>query len=203
MPSPRLRVAPLSVLLLLSLSCEVMPVRMPATPVATPLPVAVEASDPAVDAVLAHLARHQLRTGLTENELVQLAQTVVTEARRYGFDPALVLAVIHVESRYDTYAVSPKDALGLMQLLPSTGAWLAPSVGVEWRGPQTLFDPISNVRLGVAYLRQLTDRYDGSVSTALVAYNWGPGRIDQFLRAGDPLPHEYSQLVLAAYGRSS
>jgi hypothetical protein len=40
------------------------------------------------------------------------------------------------------------------------------------------------------------------VRTALVAYNWGPGRIDQFVRAGDPLPREYSQLVLAAYDRS-
>ena len=134
----------------------------------------------------------------------ELARTVVVEARRYRFDPALVLAVIHVESRYDTYAVSPKDALGLMQLLPSTGAWLAPSVGVEWRGPQTLFDPIANVRLGVAYLRQLTDRYNGSVRTALVAYNWGPGRDRRVVAAGDPLPSEYSQLVLAAaYGRSS
>jgi soluble lytic murein transglycosylase-like protein len=203
MHPPRLRVAPLSVLLLLSLSCAVTPARVPVTALATPHAVAVVANDPAVDAVFAHLQRYQLRSGLTENELAQLAQTVVTEARRYGFDPALVLAVIHVESRYDTYAVSPKDALGLMQLLPSTGAWLAPSAGVEWRGPQTLFDPIANVRLGVAYLRMLTDRYDGSVRTALVAYNWGPGRIDQFLRAGDPLPREYSQLVLAAYDRSS
>jgi soluble lytic murein transglycosylase len=130
------------------------------------------------------------------------SETVVVEARRYHFDPGLVLAVIHVESRFDTYAVSPKDALGLMQLLPSTGKALAPIVGVEWHGPQTLFDPVANVRLGVAYLRQLTDRYNGSVRTALVAYNWGPGRIDQFMRAGDPLPREYSTLVLEAYDRS-
>ena len=79
---------------------------------------------------------------------------------------------------------------------------VAPIVGVAWHGPQTLFDPVANVRLGVAYLRQLTDRYNGSVRTALVAYNWGPGRIDQFVRAGEALPREYSTLVLAAYDRS-
>ena len=204
MPSPRLLVANLSLLLLSSLSCAVTPVRVAAPfaelpPLASPPPVAVAPVDPLVDAVYAHLLGYQLRTGLTDGELVQLAEAVVAESQRCGLDPALVLAVIHVESRYDAYAVSAKDALGLMQILPSTGAWLAPSVGVDWRGPQTLFDPIANVRLGVAYLRQLLDRYDGSLGTALVAYNWGPGRIDRFLRAGDPLPSEYSQLVFAAY----
>jgi soluble lytic murein transglycosylase-like protein len=208
--SNRRLVAPLAALVLLPISCAVEPLTpslpaVSASAAAFSLPVVEEpkADDPAVAGVLAHLRRRQERTGLTDAEIEQLARTVVMEARRYRFDPALVLAVIHVESRYDTYAVSPKDALGLMQLLPSTGEWLAPIVGVEWRGPQTLFDPIANVRLGVAYLRQLTDRYKGSVRTALVAYNWGPGRIDAFVAAGDPLPSEYSTLVLAAYGRRS
>ena len=150
-------------------------------------------------AVLAHLLRYRHRSGLSDGELAGLARIIVAESKRYQLDPALVLAVMHVESRFDTYAVSPKDALGLMQLLPSTGAWLAPQVGVDWQGPQTLFDPASNVRLGVAYLRQLVDRYDGNIRTALLAYNWGPGRIDRRLRRGTPLPREYAQLVFAAY----
>jgi soluble lytic murein transglycosylase-like protein len=202
MRSNRTCVAPLAALVLFSLSCAVTPIAAPPVPTGAPLALQAAPDDPAVAAVRAHLATYQARTGLTDAEVEKLAQTVVVEARRYHFDPALVLAVIHVESRFDTYAVSPKDALGLMQLLPSTGEELAPIVGVEWHGPQTLFDPVANVRLGVAYLRQLTDRYNGSVRTALVAYNWGPGRIDQFVRAGDPLPSEYSQLVLAAYDRS-
>ena len=111
--------------------------------------------------------------------------------------------VIHIESHYDAFAVSNKDALGLMQLLPSTGEWLAPKVGVEWLGAHTLFDPIANVRLGVAYLRQLIDRYDGSIATALAAYNWGPGHIDGRLRRGVPLPTIYARLVLGAYGENS
>ena len=201
MSSNRTRFAPLAALVLFSLSCAVTPVAGPGH-FASPLADQTVPNDPAVEAVRARLVQYQARTGLTDAEVARLAQTVVVEARRHHFDPQLVLAVIHVESRFDTYAVSPKDALGLMQLLPSTGQALAPVVGVEWMGPQTLFDPVANVRLGVAYLRQLTDRY-GSVRTALVAYNWGPGRIDAFVAAGSPLPSEYSQLVLAAYGRRS
>jgi soluble lytic murein transglycosylase-like protein len=202
MSSNRTRFAPLAALVLFSLSCAVTPVAAPVGDPGSVLADQTVPNDPAVEAVRAHIVKYQARTGLTDIETARLAHTVVVEARRHHFDPALVLAVIHVESRFDTYAVSPKDALGLMQLLPSTGAELAPLVGVAWHGPQTLFDPVANVRLGVAYLRQLTDRYNGSVKTALVAYNWGPGRIDQFVRAGDPLPREYSQLVLAAYDRS-
>lgn len=209
-PTPRSRrlLAALSALLLGGLSCAVFPIApAPEAPAATPAPPPVAAAppaanpepDPLVEAVHEHLLRWSHRSGLTEAELERLASTVVEEARRHDFDPALVLAVMHVESLYDTYAVSNKDALGLMQILPSTGAWIAERRGIAWRGPQTLFDPYTNVRIGVAYLRQLTDRY-GSIRTALVAYNWGPGRIDRRLRSGVPLPREYARLVLTAYG---
>jgi soluble lytic murein transglycosylase-like protein len=197
----RARIA-LAALALFSLSCAITPVPTVPIPLSSAQVEKPAPNDPSLEAVRTRLLTYQARTGLTDAEVARLAETIVVEARRYHFDPSLVLAVIHVESRFDTYAVSSKDALGLMQLLPSTGEALAPVVGVEWHGAQTLFDPVANVRIGVFYLRQLTDRYNGSVRTALVAYNWGPGRIDQFVRAGDPLPREYSQLVLAAYDRS-
>jgi soluble lytic murein transglycosylase-like protein len=201
-PSARCAKLALAALAVFSLSCAITRAPTPPIPLSSALVEKPAPNDPALEAVRSRLLTYQARTGLTDAEVTQLAETIVVEARRYHFDPSLVLAVIHVESRFDTYAVSSKDALGLMQLLPSTGEALAPVVGVEWHGPQTLFDPEANVRIGVFYLRQLTDRYNGSVRTALVAYNWGPGRIDQFVRAGDPLPREYSQLVLAAYDRS-
>jgi soluble lytic murein transglycosylase-like protein len=105
---------------------------------------------------------------------------------------------VHVESRANTFAVSPVGALGLMQILPSTGEELAHQEGVTWRGPHTLFDPLVNVRLGVAYLEQLSNRY-GEVSTALAAYNWGPGHIDRRIARGRALPTEYPSLVLEAH----
>ena len=135
---------------------------------------------------------------MIDSEIAELARTIVEESRRHAIDPGLVLAVIHVESRYDAYVVSPVGAMGLMQILPSTGEELAAREGIVWRGPQTLFDPIVNVRLGVAYLKELTDRYDDT-AMALAAYNWGPGRIDRRLRRGTPMPKVYPALVFEAY----
>ena len=157
------------------------------------------------DAVRAWVYRYLVQRcrGLTEAEIFELASTLVVEAERYELDPALVIAVMHVESRYRNYAVSHVNALGLMQIMPATGEWMAAQMDIPWRGPQTLFDPIVNVRIGIAYLRHLADRYDGDIGTALVAYNWGPGRIDRRLRRGVELPKEYAQLVLEAYGETA
>lgn len=203
MRETRLHMLALVLFAVLSVGGSSLPVPpVPDVPAATLPPVDAAPPhrlDDAQRAVYAHLDRYAHRSGLTDDERVSLARVIVREARRHGIDPALVLAVMHVESRYDTFAVSHKDAMGLMQILPSTGAWLAPQAGVNWFGPQTLFDPEANVRIGVAYLRQLLDRYDGSVATALAAYNWGPGAIDRFIARGRPLPEEYPQLVLAAY----
>jgi soluble lytic murein transglycosylase-like protein len=136
--------------------------------------------------------------GLTEWELTSLATALVRESAAHGLAPELVLAVVEVESNCDPHAVSPVGALGLMQILPSTGAELARRLRIPWRGPRTLFDPVTNLRLGVAYLRELRDRYD-NVGIALAAYNWGPGRIDARLRRGKPLPQRYPRRVLAVY----
>jgi soluble lytic murein transglycosylase-like protein len=92
-------------------------------------------------------------------ELIQEA------AARYGVDPALVRAVVWVESRYDPYAVSPRGARGLMQLTPNT----ARSVGVA-----NAFDPRQNVFGGVKYLSMLLKEHDGDLRLALASYNAGP-----------------------------
>jgi len=151
-----------------------------------------------VAAIAAALSRRP--TGLTASEVDAVARTVVVEARRHALEPSLVLAVMHVESRFYNFAVSPVGAIGLMQVMPETGAELATRIGIDWVGPQTLFDPTSNVKLGVAYLRELADRY-GSLETALAAYNWGPGRIDRRLRMGTALPDQYPSLVLEAFAQ--
>ena len=194
-----------------SLAIEEAQVAHEETPAAAPVeepPLVVvvvpppSREDPVRQAVRDHLMRYRSRSGLTDAELGKLARVIVDEARRHRFDPGLVLAVMHVESRYDTFAVSPKDAMGLMQILPSTGAWMADKMRIPWDGPQMLFDPFVNVRIGVAYLRELTDRY-GSIRTALTAYNWGPGAIDKRIERGAPLPNIYAQLVMDALDRAS
>jgi soluble lytic murein transglycosylase-like protein len=110
----------------------------------------------------------------TRNVSVDRAQTyddlIVEHSRRNGVRPSLVRAVVQVESAFNPSAYSPKGAMGLMQLMPAT----ARDFGV--RNP---FNPEENVRAGVAYLRQLLDRYGNNEELALAAYNAGPGAVDK------------------------
>jgi len=91
-------------------------------------------------------------------------------SRRYRVDMPLVKAVIRAESDFVPYAVSPKGAQGLMQLMPSTAR-----LRNVWRA----FEPRQNVEGGVSHLRYLLDRYSGNVRLALAAYNAGEGAVDK------------------------
>lgn len=144
-----------------------------------------------------HFLRER-HSGLADSEIESVARAVVVEARRHDLEPLLVLGLIRVESAGYAFAVSSVGAFGLMQIMPATGAELAAREDVDWHGPDTLFDPLVNVRLGTAYLRELIDRYDGDVATALAAYNWGPGSIDRRLRAGSEVPQLYITQVMTA-----
>jgi len=141
-------------------------------------------------------------TGLHGWQAERLARVIVGEALAVGLSPSLVMAVIEVESGARNFSTSPVGARGLMQLLPETGASVAASLGAAWGGPDTLFDPALNVRLGVRYLRTLIDRYD-DLPTALAAYNWGPARIADRMRRGAPIPRAYAERVLARYQYAS
>jgi hypothetical protein len=97
---------------------------------------------------------------------------VVNEASgRYRLDPDLVTSVIKAESGFNTRAVSPKGAQGLMQLMPGTASQL---------GVPNAFDPQANVEGGAKYLRELLERYNFDLVKALAAYNAGPQRVEQF-----------------------
>jgi soluble lytic murein transglycosylase-like protein len=93
-------------------------------------------------------------------------------APEYRLDPGLVLAVMAAESNYDPGAISPKNAQGLMQLIPAT----ARRFGV--RDP---LDPVQNIRGGMAYLRWLLATFEGDVTLALAAYNAGEGAVERYL----------------------
>jgi hypothetical protein len=100
-----------------------------------------------------------------------LNQVVDTASAAYHLDPDLVNSVIHAESGFNSHAVSPKGARGLMQLMPGTANRL---------GVNDAFDPQANVTGGSRYLRELLERYNFDLVKALAAYNAGPQRVEQY-----------------------
>lgn len=113
------------------------------------------------------------RSALTERAQRRVAIAIVREAEANGLDPLLVVAVIRTESAFDAYAVSGVGAMGLMQMMPTTGNFLAMQRGTTLRHRQTLFDAELNIELGTAYLASLLRAF-GTPEAALVAYNGGP-----------------------------
>ena len=98
----------------------------------------------------------------------RLAKLIQKYAKQHGVDPKLVQAMIRQESGFNPMAVSPKGAMGLMQLMPETAA----SLGVE-----DPFDLEQNLKGGIRFLKRCLHRFDQNLPLALAAYNAGPGRV--------------------------
>ncbi|WP_312366816.1 transglycosylase SLT domain-containing protein [Stenotrophomonas sp.] len=101
--------------------------------------------------------------------------TIRREATRNALDPAWIAAEIRAESIFNPNARSPANAMGLMQVLPATGASVAKSIGLSgYGGASSLYDSDTNIAIGTAYLRQLMDKYNGLPYVTIAAYNAGP-----------------------------
>ena len=103
-------------------------------------------------------------------------------AERNGIEPAFVCAVIYRESHYDPRAVSPVGARGLMQLMPDTGTWWAGNLGIRDYTAESLFTPEMNIRLGVRYLRYLSDKFDGDPILVACGYHAGAGNVESWIK---------------------
>lgn len=106
-----------------------------------------------------------------------LAKLIQTECQKYQLDPVLVMAVIKIESDFQYRAVSSAGALGLMQVMPMTGREVASQMKLKKHVDRHLFNPVTNIRLGVKYLAHLKQRFGHNQMLYLSAYNWGPTRI--------------------------
>lgn len=146
------------------------------------------------------------RTDLRETQAWHISQTILGESLKHALDPLLVLAVINVESHFRHAAVSPRGARGLMQIRPFVATALAQEIGLgldsetQTLDPESLDDPILNIKLGVFYLQELKKRFQ-DVRLALTAYNWGPTEIRARLDKKDAIPEEYASKVLSTYRR--
>lgn len=119
---------------------------------------------------------------------------VIEISEQYGVPAGLVVAVMDQESRGRPDAVSHMGATGLMQLMPSTASDM---------GVQDATNPRDNIGGGVKYLGQMLERYDGDITNALMAYNWGPGNVDKWRKSGSlrPVPEETSDYVIKVMRR--
>lgn len=90
-----------------------------------------------------------------------------------SIDPLLIMALIKVESNFKEYAVSRAGAVGLMQLMPQTAAWISERLNLT----ADINSAVDNIVIGIKYLQYLIDLYDGNLDLALRAYNAGPARI--------------------------
>ncbi len=134
-----------------------------------------------------------VRSGPPAPEQAKIEALVRRMAPDYGLQPALVLAVIEAESNFDSQALSPKNAQGLMQLIPGTA---------ERFGVRDPYDPVQNLRGGMAYLRWLLAYFQGDVRLTLAGYNAGEGAV---VRYGDVPPYAetraYVDRITRAYGQ--
>ena len=115
----------------------------------------------------------KLSNSITPPDARKLAKVIVDECGENDLDPFLILAMIQTESNFIPKAVSSKGAIGLMQVMPRTGEFVAKHTGISFNGIRSLYDPFVNVKLGIQYLSILEDQFD-SLEYALAAYNYGP-----------------------------
>jgi hypothetical protein len=131
-----------------------------------------------------------LNTSPQQEQIITWVQQLAPE---YGLDPNLILAIIKTESNFNPQALSPKNAAGLMQLIPSTAA----RFGVKDRT-----NPIQNLHGGMAYMRWLLSFFQGDLRLSLAGYNAGERAVEKYL--GVPPYKEtknYIDKVIRAYGR--
>lgn len=122
---------------------------------------------------------------------------IALAANAVALDPSLVHAVIYVESRYRHGAISPKGAVGLMQVLPDTAA----RYGLR----EAVHLPKGNIKAGTLYLRDLMVMFDNRLDLALAAYNAGEGAVKKYSRQIPPYPEtrHYVKAVMAKYAANA
>jgi soluble lytic murein transglycosylase-like protein len=130
------------------------------------------------------------------NNINPVYNQMISEAgERHGVDPELIRLVIDQESGFKASARSPKNARGLMQLIPETA---------QRFGIKNPWDPRQNIEGGTRYLKWLLERFDGDVKLALAGYNAGENAVKRF---GNKIPpyketREYVKKITAAYGKT-
>lgn len=153
----------------------------------------------AVNLIIEHLRERNVNV---EDEGLQgIAEMVYDESMQHNVDYRLVLAIMKIESNFKHDAVSHKGARGLLQVKPSCAKYIAPDVGVKWKGAKTLDEPEKNIKIGVRLFSSLIEDFQ-NVNMALHAYHVGPTRLKKILAEKKRPQKRYLNLVLDEYDRN-
>lgn len=144
------------------------------------------------------------RPEISDAEAWKVSDAIWKESAKHNLDPILIAALIEVESGFQSLAVSPMGARGIMQIMPDVGQAIAREIGLpEASGtgaftPAHLDDPVLNIKLGIYYLYGLKNSFR-SLNLALVAYNVGPTEMRNRLDNDIDVPVDFANAVLAVY----
>lgn len=117
-------------------------------------------------------------------EPVKYRSEINKYADKFSLESELVAALIYVESRFDKYSTSPKGALGLMQLMPSTAFWIAEELGYENFSLEDLDNPETNIKFGSWYFAHLYQKFDKNLIYTIAAYNAGENNVKIWIENG-------------------
>ena len=154
------------------------------------------------DAGAVDLEQHKLYRYIVNHPNIAKVEPMIRQiADKQDVDPALVKAVMAVESGFNPSAVSPKGAIGLMQVIPDTGARFGVSADARRSVEQKLADPRINIAAGVRYLRWLMELFPDNLELVLAAYNAGEGAVQRYNNRVPPYPEtqQYVSTVLQFY----
>jgi soluble lytic murein transglycosylase len=115
---------------------------------------------------------------------IQYKEDILVSAQNYQVDPFLVAAIIRVESNFNKDGLSPKGALGVMQIMPDTAQWIVEASGYSQETLQLLHRPDVNIEIGTRYVQMLFQQFEGNQAAVLAAYNAGPGNVRKWLQSG-------------------
>lgn len=112
---------------------------------------------------------------------LKFEDVIMTNAKKYKIDPYLVAAIVFVESKYLPSAQSRSGAMGLMQIMPDTGSWIAEQLSINDFHSDKLLEPDINIMFGCWYLSNLKNQFNNDITIVLAAYNAGRGNVKKWL----------------------
>lgn len=115
---------------------------------------------------------------------IKYSEYVYKYSEEYNIDPLLIFAFIKAESNFKEDVISKSSAKGLMQLIESTAKETAEDLQIDYKENETLFNPETNIYLGIRYFDKLLSYYNENYTLAICAYNAGVGNVDKWIEAG-------------------